>query len=164
LARDDALGLVSVHHPKPSNFLAEYFRDYFYLLLKTRKDSAAWVLRRQLHPMVRPPITVPSISISLRKTFPKLFAIASQLPTELPVFYDGKMTSQAVVAEDDATVWLWLDDELYQSYRGGTLKIKPGYDVVQAHRVSNVPKKIRFNAIYLEMSENSTNGYSQKAL
>jgi hypothetical protein len=164
LASDDLLGLVSVHHPKPSNFLAEYFRDYFYLLLKTRKGLSRLGVANTAASNGRQPITVPSISISLRKTFPKLFAIASQLPTELPVFYDGKMTSQAVVAEDDATVWLWLDDELYQSYRGGTLKIKPGYDVVQAHRVSNVPKKIRFNAIYLEMSENSTNGFSQKVL
>ena len=88
-------------------------------------------------------------------------AIASQLPTELPVFLDGKMTTQAVLGADDTSLWLWMDDEVYEMYRDGGLKIVPGYDVVQAHSVSKVPKKIRFNAIYLE--ETNGNGNGEKA-
>lgn len=96
---------------------------------------------------------MPSICISLKKEFPKLLAIASQLPTELPVFFDGKMTTQAVLGADDTSVWLWMEDEVYHRYVEGQLKIVAGYDVVQAHTVSNVPKKIRFNALYLEDTE-----------
>ena len=105
---------------------------------------------------------MPNICISLKKEFPKLLAIASQLPTELPVFFDGKMTTQAVLGADDTSVWLWMEEEVYHRYVEGNLKIVAGYDVVQAHSVSKVPKKIRFNALYLEDSEHSANGKSGK--
>ena len=97
---------------------------------------------------------MPSVRICLRKNFPKLFAIASQLPDELPVFHDGKITSQAVVADDASSIWLWLEDGLFERFQNGSLRIVPGYDVSQAHNVSKVPKRIMFNAIYLEDGEN----------